>query len=42
MGTVLAPAGLSNTGVRVTAEVAENLRHPERRVAGASPMLRVL
>ena len=42
LGTVLAPGGLSNTGVRVTAEVAENLRNPERRVAGASPMLRVL
>lgn len=41
-GTVLAPPGLANTGVRMTPDVAENLRNPERRIGGASPMLRVL
>jgi V8-like Glu-specific endopeptidase len=40
--TVLAPAGMLNSGVRVTPEVADNLRHPERRVSGAQPMIRVL
>jgi hypothetical protein len=41
-GTVLAPPGMLNSGVRVTATVAANLRDPRRVVQGRSPMIRVL
>ena len=41
-GTILAPPGRLNSGVRVTAEVAANLRDPRRTLAGRSPMIRVL
>jgi hypothetical protein len=41
-GTVLAPPGMMNSGVRLTREVIANLLQPERRVAGAPPMIRVL
>jgi V8-like Glu-specific endopeptidase len=41
-GTVLAPPGLLNSGVRVTSDVAANLRNPERKTHGVKPMLRVL
>jgi V8-like Glu-specific endopeptidase len=40
-GTVLAPPGMLNSGVRVTPEVAANLRNPDKTGGGAS-MLRVL
>jgi V8-like Glu-specific endopeptidase len=41
-GTVLAPPGMLNSGVRVTATVAANLRDPRRVLQGRSPMVRVL
>ena len=41
-GTVMAPPGMLNSGVRLTAEVIANLRDPQRRVGGVQPMLRVL
>lgn len=41
-GTVLAPAGMLNSGVRLTPAVIANLRDPERRVGGERPMVRVL
>lgn len=41
-GTVLAPPGSLNSGVRLTPEVLLNLRDPERHIAGRQPMVRVL
>ncbi|MEY6431827.1 trypsin-like serine protease [Thioalkalicoccus limnaeus] len=41
-GTVLAPPGLMNSGVRVTRDVAENLRDPQRVIEDRRPMQRVL
>lgn len=41
-GTVLAPAGMLNSGVRLTPTVLANLRDPERRVGDERPMVRVL
>lgn len=41
-GTVLAPPGLMNSGVRLTPEVMANLRDPTRRVGDRQPMARVL
>lgn len=38
-GTVLAPPGLLNSGVRVTADVLENIRNPSRSAAGRRTML---
>jgi hypothetical protein len=40
-GTVIAPPGLMNAGVRITEEVLENLRNPERNVNGERPMMRL-
>jgi len=40
-GTVLAPPGMLNSGVRVTAEVMADLRNPRRRVQGQRPMQRL-
>jgi V8-like Glu-specific endopeptidase len=41
-GTVLAPPGRTNSGVRLTAEVLANVRNPEPRGGGSRVMLRVL
>lgn len=41
-GTILAPPGMLNSGVRVTPTVAANLRDPGRVTQGRSPMVRVL
>lgn len=41
-GTILAPPGMLNSGVRVTATVAANLQDPGRVVQGRAPMVRVL
>jgi V8-like Glu-specific endopeptidase len=41
-GTVLAPSGALNSGVRLTPAVLANLRDPERRAGGERPMVRVL
>jgi V8-like Glu-specific endopeptidase len=41
-GTVLAPPGTTNSGVRLTRELLANLREPERRVGGQRPMVKVL
>lgn len=41
-GTVLAPPGSLNSGVRLTPSVIANLRDPQRRVGGKRPMVRVL
>ncbi|MCG7981942.1 MAG: trypsin-like serine protease [Candidatus Thiodiazotropha lotti] len=41
-GTVMAPPGSLNSGVRLTSEVVENLRDPQRQVGGRQPMVRVL
>jgi V8-like Glu-specific endopeptidase len=41
-GTVLAPPGMLNSGVRVTPTVAANLRDPRRVVEHRSSMVRVL
>ncbi len=41
-GTVLAPSGTMNSGVRLTAEVIANLQNPMRRVGGSHPMVRVV
>lgn len=41
-GTVLAPPGLLNSGVRLTPEVIANVLDPRRRVGAARPMARVL
>jgi V8-like Glu-specific endopeptidase len=41
-GTVLAPPGMMNSGVRLTPEVIANLRDPTRQAAGQRPMVRVL
>ncbi len=40
-GTVLAPAGLTNSGVRVTPSVLRNLRDPSRKVGDQAPMQRL-
>lgn len=37
-GTVLAPPGLMNSGVRITPDVLADIRNPNRRVAGTRPM----
>jgi V8-like Glu-specific endopeptidase len=41
-GTLLAPPGTFNSGVRLTHEIIANLRQPRRRVAGVSPMVQVI
>ena len=41
-GTVLAPPGMMNSGVRLTPEIMANLRDPTRQAAGQRPMMRVL
>jgi len=41
-GTILAPLGMMNSGVRLTREILANLRDPQRRVPGVRPMVRVL
>lgn len=41
-GTVMAPPGSLNSGVRLTPDVLANLRNPERLVAGVKPMVRVI
>lgn len=41
-GTVLAPPGMLNSGVRLTPSVIANVRDPERQVGGKRPMVRVL
>ena len=41
-GTVMAPPGSLNSGVRLTPEVVANLRDPQRLVGGRQPMVRVL
>jgi V8-like Glu-specific endopeptidase len=40
-GTIVAPPGLMNSGVRITQEVYDNITNPQRRVRGASPMVRL-
>jgi V8-like Glu-specific endopeptidase len=40
-GTVLAPPGMMNSGVRITPEVLADIRDPERAVAGARRMTRL-
>lgn len=39
-GTVLAPRGLMNSGVRITTEVLADINNPERNVGGARKMIR--
>jgi V8-like Glu-specific endopeptidase len=41
-GTILAPPGMHNSGLRVTAEIIADLRDPERVVAREQQMVRVL
>jgi V8-like Glu-specific endopeptidase len=41
-GTVLAPPGSLNSGVRLRPEIIANLRNPQRLVAGSRPMIRVI
>jgi V8-like Glu-specific endopeptidase len=41
-GTVLAPPGMLNSGVRLTPSVLANVRDPERRMGTERPMVRVL
>ena len=41
-GTILAPAGTMNSGVRLTPQLLANLRDPHRRVDGHQPMVKVL
>ena len=41
-GTVLAPPGSLNSGVRLTPGILANLRYPERLVAGERSMVRVI
>lgn len=38
-GTVLAPPGLFNSGVRLTPDVLANVRHPQRHGPGRRPMM---
>jgi len=40
-GTVLAPPGMSNSGIRVTADVLADIRHPDRVVGGSKRMTRL-
>jgi V8-like Glu-specific endopeptidase len=40
--TILAPPGSTNSGIRITPDVLADLRQPERMVAGAARMIRVL
>jgi len=41
-GTVLAPQGTVNSGIRMTSEIIADLRDPERLVAGERRLVRVL
>ena len=41
-GTVLAPQGTVNSGIRMTSEIIADLRDPERLVAGERRLMRVL
>jgi V8-like Glu-specific endopeptidase len=41
-GTVLAPQGMMNSGIRVIPEIVADLRDPERLVAGERRLVRVL
>jgi V8-like Glu-specific endopeptidase len=40
-GTILAPPGLMNSGVRITQDVFENISDPYRRVGGVAPMVKL-
>ncbi|GBC60411.1 serine protease [Desulfonema ishimotonii] len=40
-GTVLAPPGLLNSGVRINREVLANIRHPDRQTGVLRPMVRL-
>ena len=40
-GTILAPPGMMNSGVRITSEVLANIRNPDRRIGGIPQMIRL-
>jgi len=40
-GTILAPPGLMNSGVRITQEVLDDISDPRRNVGGVEPMVRL-
>jgi V8-like Glu-specific endopeptidase len=40
-GSVLAPAGMMNSGVRITPDVLANIRNPRRKINGIRQMIRL-